>query len=247
MNCKLLNFYRLNARKGEFRAEANTIFIYDVLVASDADADWMGGVSAESFARTLAGMTGDITLRINSPGGDVTAGTSMAQAIRQYPGNVIAQVDGWAASSASLVAVAANKTVMAAGSLMMIHKAWTLEMGNADDFLKTASLLEMVDGQIAEAYAAKSGKNAAEFVKMMAGETWFTPKGAIEMGLADAELSSQADEKAMAKFDMSAFAHAPKIEAPAEDPPAQEESVTLINSIQQRVQDHRRRMLEKAA
>ena len=73
MRNKLLNLYVSNARKGTFKAEGNTIFIYDMIVSSELEAEYFGGVSAVEFTKTLAGMTGPVSLRINSPGGDVFA------------------------------------------------------------------------------------------------------------------------------------------------------------------------------
>ena len=78
---RLFALYRANANRGEFRAEGNTLYIYDVIVSSKADAEWMGGCDSETFVKTLAAMTGDVSLRINSPGGDVFAGVAMAAAI----------------------------------------------------------------------------------------------------------------------------------------------------------------------
>ena len=74
---KLLNLLAANRRRGEFKAEAsqagNTIYLYDAIVASEAEAQWFGGVAADSFVKALRGMTGDVSLRINCPGGDVFA------------------------------------------------------------------------------------------------------------------------------------------------------------------------------
>jgi hypothetical protein len=103
MNRKLLALLARNAKKGEFRAEGNVIYLYDIIVAADADAEWFGGVSAESFVQTLRGMSGDVELRINSPGGDVFGAKAMAQAVRDYPGQVTAHVDGIAASAATFL------------------------------------------------------------------------------------------------------------------------------------------------
>jgi ATP-dependent Clp protease protease subunit len=93
----------------------------------------------------------------------VFAGVAMAQAIRAYPGKVTAHVDGLAASAASAVAVAADEAVMAPGSMMMIHNAWTIALGNRHDFMELAALLEKIDGDLAQAYAKRSGGDAAEF------------------------------------------------------------------------------------
>lgn len=208
---RLLNLLRNNANRGEFRAEGNTIYLYDVIVSSKEEAEWFGGVDAESFVTTLKNMTGDVSLRINSPGGDVFAARAMAQAIREHDGKVTAHVDGYAASAASFVTSVADETVMGPGSMLMIHKAWSLALGNSDDMMATASLLEKIDGTIVETYeaAAKSrDKEPANFADLMAAETWLTGAEAIELGLADAIAESA--PKAKAKWDFSAYNNAPK-------------------------------------
>lgn len=217
---RLLNLIRANARKGEFRAEANTIFLYDVIVSSKADAEWLGGVDAETFVQTLSAMEGDVSIRVNSPGGDVFAARAMAQAMREHPGKVTVHVDGYAASAATFVTAAADAVVMSPGSMLMIHKAWSIEMGNADDFSATASLLDKIDQTIAETYqaqAAKRGKDAttSEFVALMAAETWFTGQEAIDAGLADA-VDDQAP-KAKARWDFSAYEHPPEADPASTD------------------------------
>jgi ATP-dependent protease ClpP protease subunit len=228
MKNRLLNLFSANTRRGSFRADAgaNTIELYDVIVSSEAEASWYGGVSLQAFSKALSGMNGDVHLRINSPGGDVFAGIAMAQLIREYKGGqVVAHVDGYAASAASLVAIAGAKCIMAPSSMMMIHKAWTFAIGNSDDLLETADLLDKIDGQLAETYAAKSGKKAAEFTAMMAKDTWFTPQEAKDAGLCD-EIAPDAAKPsaaaAAALWDMSAFDNAPK--PPASAAPSQTES-----------------------
>jgi ATP-dependent protease ClpP protease subunit len=236
MKNRLLNLFQANTKRGSFRAETgaggNIIELYDVIVSSDAEASWYGGVSLQAFSKALNSMTGDVALRINSPGGDVFAGIAMAQLMREYKGgDITAHVDGYAASAASLVAVAAKKCVMAPASMMMIHKAWTFAIGNSDDLLETADLLDKIDGQLAETYAAKSGKPAAEFTAMMAKDTWFTPQEAIDAGLAD-ELAGDDDEKskksaqARALWDMSAFENAPK--PPGAPSPSESEKAAAL-------------------
>lgn len=202
-----------NARRGTFRAEGSTIYIYDVIVASDEDAAWMGGVSAETVVKTIRSMTGPITLRINSPGGDVFAARAIQAAIDAHDAEVTAEVDGYAASAASLIAVAADRCIMAPGSFMMIHKAWTIALGNADDFMDAASLLEKIDTTLAETYAEKTGGDAAEFAEMMRAETWFTAREAMEAGLAD-EIAAKA-VKADTHWDLSAYIAAPAAPEPA--------------------------------
>jgi ATP-dependent protease ClpP protease subunit len=221
---RLFNLFRANAKAGEFRAEGNTLYLYDVIVSSKADAEWLGGVDAETFVQTLNAMTGDVDVRLNSPGGDVFAGVAMATAIKAYPGKVTAYVDGYAASAASVVAAAADSVTMAPGAFQMIHKAWTMALGNADDFMSTASLLEKIDGTLADGYAdaaASRGKDsdAAAFGALMAAETWLTAQEAIDLGLAD-EIGAAAP-KAKAAWDLSAYAK----------PPVQDTSVTITIEI----------------
>ena len=229
MRPNLLNLYKANARRGQFRAEANTLFVYDVIVGSDSDAEWFGGVSPEAFTRALRAMTGPVSVRINSPGGDVFAGRAMAQAMREYPGEITAHVDGVAASAASLLAVTPARCVMAPGSMLMIHQAWTIGLGNAGDFRQTADLLAKIDLTIADDYAAKSGRPAEDFSSLMAAETWFTPAEAIAMGLADeiaADPRAAAPEAGVeARWDLSAYARPPTSNR---DPELSDETVSRI-------------------
>jgi ATP-dependent protease ClpP protease subunit len=218
---RLLNLFSANAKRGTFRADAssNTIELYDYIVSSDDEAAWFGGVSLQGFAKALKGMSGTVHLRINSPGGDVFAGIGMAQLMREYSGDIVAHVDGYAASAASIVAIAANKVLMAPASMMMIHKAWTWGVGNSDELLATAELLDKIDGQLADTYAQRGNKSAAEFLDLMAKETWFTPQEAIDAGLCD-EVAPESDKKsakARAVWDLSAFDRAPASPAPSRD------------------------------
>lgn len=214
---KLTNLFRNNAKRGAFRAEGNTIYLYDMIVSSKDDAEWFGGVDAETFVQTVHGMEGDISLRINSPGGDVFAARAMAQAIRDHKGTVTAYVDGYAASAASFLTSVADRTVMSQGSMIMIHKAWSFAMGNSDYFMATAELLDKIDATIAETYsssASRRGVEGADWAALMAAETWLTGQEAIEVGLAD-EIS-EAAPKAKSAWDLSAYDNAPAMEAVAE-------------------------------
>lgn len=239
----LRNLLRLNARSGSFKAEGNTIYIYDVIVGDEFEAEFMGGIAPKPFIDALAGMTGDVHLRINSPGGDVFGANTMAQAMREYDrGQLIAHVDGIAASAASVLAVTAGRTVMAPGSLMMIHNAWTVAIGDRNDLLDTASLLEKVDGMLAQTYAEKSGGEAANFADLMNAETWFTPEEAVAAKLAD-EIAA-AKPKALKQWDLTAYAAAPvAVIEPIEEPQAPDPAIEIEN----RKRQHAARMLKTAA
>lgn len=240
---KLRRLLASNARRGSFRAEGDTLYIYDVIVASDDDADWIGGVSAETIVKQIRSMSGPITLRINSPGGDVFAARAVQAAMEAHDGEIVAHVDGYAASAASLIAVAADRCVMAQGAFMMIHKAWTIGVGNADDMLASAELLEKIDGTLADTYAAKAGGEAAAFAEMMRAETWFTAQEAVDAKLAD-EITAKAP-KSQAAWDLTAYGTAPAAEAVIEPEPEPEPEV--IDESAQRARLHAVRVRQTPA
>lgn len=220
---QLHRLIQANRGRGQpIRSEGNRLVVYDVIVASDSDAAWMGGISAEAFARELRAMSGDVELRINSPGGDVFAARAMAQAMREHPGKITAYVDGVAASAASLLAVSASETVMAPGAMMMIHEAWTMALGNKGDFLATAALLEKIDASIVETYQAKAGGDPAEWAALMAAETWYTGAEAVEAGLAD-RLAQDKPAAAQAAWDLGVYDNAPAGRGQAEAPASVQE------------------------
>jgi ATP-dependent protease ClpP protease subunit len=203
-----------NKGRGTFKAEANTIWLYDAIAGSAEEAAWFGGVVPQDFIAQLSAMSGDVTLRINSPGGSVFGAQAMVAAIRQHNGKVTAQVDSLAASAASVIAVNCADCVMVPGAMMMIHKAWGMTVGNEADMRQTADLLAKLDGTIADAYARRTGMTTAAALDLMAAETWFTAQEAVDAGLAGSvmETDTQAPQ---ARWDLSAFARAPKIEAAA--------------------------------
>ncbi|MDF0540792.1 Clp protease ClpP [Sphingobium sp. H39-3-25] len=229
MRNRLLNLYRRNAKKGAgIVAEGNVIYLYDYIAGSESEAEWWGGISAEGFTRQLMGMDGDVSVRIDCPGGDVFGGRAIAQAMREYSGKITCHVDGLAASAASYIAIAGDHVVAAPGAFIMIHRAWTLMMGNAVDLRAEAALLEKIDGTIAASYAAKAGGDA-DWLALMDAETWFTGEEALAAGLIDEVISETAGkaENAIGRkaWNLSAFDHPPvnKIvvdDAPQADPPA---------------------------
>jgi ATP-dependent Clp protease protease subunit len=223
---QLLNLFRANARKGSVKAEGNTIWLYDFIVSSEDDASWMGGVSAEGFNKLLATMTGPVTVRLNSPGGDVFGGRSIAQAIRGYPDEVTIQIDGLAASAASTIAAAGDKVIAAADAMVMIHWAWTITLGNKRDHESAVNLLDKIDAQIIEGYQAKAGPdNETDWFAMMDADngngTWMTAQEALGYGLVDEVLPARSDKtKNAVEWDLSAYANAP---IPSEEPEIQAE------------------------
>ena len=206
--------------KIEIKAAADTteILLYDEI------GFW--GVTAKDFAAQLADITSpNITVRINSPGGDVFDGMAIYNQLKSHPAKVNTVIDGLAASAASFIALAGDTVTMADNSLMMIHKAWGLGIGNADDMTALAGILAKIDGQLANMYAAKSGKDQAECLAAMKAETWMTADEAKAFGLCDAIANGKDD-------------------GDGNDPetPAEEQQEETNNSLSFRVDNMRRRL-----
>mgnify|MGYP000748237337 CR=1 FL=1 len=216
-------FYQVMARnkgKGVFKAEASpteaTVYLYDAIVNTPDEAAYFGGVDPKTFIDSIKAIDAPvINVRINCPGGSVFAGRAMEQALREHPAKVIAHVDGYSASAASFLMMAADEIVMASGAMVMIHKAWTMAYGNANDLIQTADLLDKIDSTLVDTYAARTLQDPKQIQDWMAAETWFTAQEAVDAGFAD----SIAATKAKAQWDMSAYAKAVPIEPEPEPTP----------------------------
>lgn len=225
---------RLMNRRGEYRvnrlsneADAESSAVTEILLYDEIGYDpWFGtGVAAKTIVETLNDSTGDVHLRINSPGGDVFEGIAMMNALRRYDGKVTAFVDGLAASAASIVAMGADEVVMSRQSELMIHDAWGIAIGNAEDMDTMAADLNRASDNLAAAYSDKAGGPVSQWRKAMRAETWYSDKEAVSAGLADrVEQSKTASDKAKARFNLSLFAYAGRAEAPAPFIPAEPET-----------------------
>lgn len=151
--------------------------------------DWWGDgldVTPQAFRDELAKRSGDLVVSINSPGGDVFAGVSIYNTLANYDkGNVTVEVNGLAASIASVIAMAGDKIVMLPGSSMMIHKPWSMGIGNADELKKVAETLNSIEESLVPIYTSRTGLSDERIKEMLADETWMTPKEAVELGFAD--------------------------------------------------------------
>lgn len=149
--------------------------------------DWFGdGNASKEFAQELDALSPrDIDLRVNSEGGDVFEGYAIYSALNRYPGRVTAYVDGLAASAASFLIMASNEIVMGEASYLMIHDAWALAAGNAEELREIAQRLDSIDSQMADIYSRRASKSDEDIREAMAAETWFTAQEAVEWGLAD--------------------------------------------------------------
>lgn len=137
-----------------------------------------------------------IKVLLNSPGGDVSEGISLYNLLSGVRSKLTVEVMGIAASAASVIALAGKELVMGEGTYLMIHDPWGIAMGNADDMLKMADVLEKMRGQFAEIYAKHSNLSKDEALAAMADETWYTAQEAVDAGFADSVI--EYEEKAAA-------------------------------------------------
>ena len=213
MSRQLLNLIQANQRPDKKRPKAlikakddeATVYLYDVID------DWYGIDSGE-FVREVAALdVSTIHLRVDSPGGDVFAARAMQTALAGHKAKVIAHIDGLAASAATFLVMSADEIRMTDGAFFMIHKGWTVTIGNADDMRKQAQLLDKIDDSIAADYARRSGKDSSEIIDLMQAETWYSASEAKDAGFIDAVVdisSSGAVENR--HFNVSAYQKAPK-------------------------------------
>lgn len=173
---------------------------------------WEERTSAEQFVADLEALdVGNITLRINSPGGDVFDGATIYNALRRHPANITARIEGFCASAASYIMLAADKVVMCQLSWLMIHNASWVAIGNAADMRSTAERLDKLDTSMSRVYQQKTGKDAEWIAAELAREAWYTAEEALEHGFID-EIEEDAEREAeeataaaVANFDPRAF------------------------------------------
>jgi ATP-dependent protease ClpP protease subunit len=196
------------------------LFLYDEI------GGW--GTLAEDFIAELKAVTSPkLRVRVSSPGGSVFEGVAVANALRAHPSEVTVQVDGIAASIASVIAMAGDRVVMQPQAMIMVHDASGLCMGNAQDMADMADLLDKISGNIADAYVGKAGGTRDEWRQVMKAETWYTADEALEAGLADevvpARKQGEPDEAepTMRQFDLTVYGYAgpAKPAAPKPGPP----------------------------
>lgn len=144
-------------------------------------------VNAADVVREIEDTSGELTVRVNSPGGDVYQGLSIMNALRAYDGTVTAVIEGLAASAASFIAVGgADRVVVRPTAELMIHEAMSFVGGNADEMQKAITDLDRISANLASIYAEKAGGDPGEWRDQMKAETWFSAQEAVDAGLADA-------------------------------------------------------------
>lgn len=190
----------------EAKGDAVELDIYDVIGSG-----WFGGVSAKSVVDALKPHKNakSITVNLNSPGGDAFDGISIYNVLARHKAPVTVNIDGLAASAASVIAMAGDEINMAENAMMMIHNAWGLALGGGDDMRHTADMLDKLDAQIMNTYASRTGGDAETIKGQMDDETWFTADEALADGFATSVTPAK---KAAAHYRpeiFSQFKHAP--------------------------------------
>lgn len=161
-----------------------------------AEESWFDDdVTPKLFEDELKAGSGDVTVWINSPGGDCVAAAQIYNMLKDYKGNVTVKIDGIAASAASVIAMAGETVLMSPVSMLMIHNPMTVAMGNVDEMQKAIEMLDSVKDSIINAYQIKTGMSRAKISHLMDAETWMDANKAVELGFADDILFRDADKE----------------------------------------------------
>lgn len=199
-------------QNGTFSASANEIIMYGAI------GSWFDDLEAIQIINKINKMSGDITIRINSGGGDVFDGIAIMNALKNHQGKITVFVEGLAASIASVIAIGcADELIMDEGSYLMIHEPWTVAVGNSGDLEQTAGVLKQLTGTLAEIYSKRCGKTTDEILEFMKAETWFNADSAIEIGFADKKNDDEEEiGVGIGNIDLSLFNNVPsKLKAQA--------------------------------
>jgi len=155
-------------------------------------------VTPQLFKEELVSGSGDITVWINSPGGDCVAAAQIYNMLREYEGNVTVKIDGIAASAASVIAMAGDKVLMSPVSMMMIHNPMTIAFGDSGEMQRAIDMLASVKDFIINAYELKTGLSRTKLAHLMDAETWMDAGKAVELGFADSIIKRNSGVEDMA-------------------------------------------------
>ena len=157
-----------------------------VLNGEISDETWYGDeVTPKLFEKELTAGAGNVTVWINSPGGDVFAAAQIYNMLMEYKGDVTVKVDALAASAASVIAMAGTSVLISPVGMMMIHNPMTIAIGDSKEMQKAGEMLDEVKESIMNAYEIKTGLSRARISHLMDAESWFNAKKAVELGFAD--------------------------------------------------------------
>ncbi len=193
-------FARVNAQDDEA-----TVYIYGDI------GGWFGGVNPEDIAREIAALdVSTLNVRLNSPGGLVFDGVAIYNALAQHSAKVVVSIEGIAASIASVIAMAGDEIRIGEAANIMIHKPWSFAMGDAETMRKEADVLDILEAGIVDIYAARTGKSVEDLKVLVAAETWFRGKQAVDEGFADEVIPAKTKKEKPAQSALLAlYAHTP--------------------------------------
>lgn len=198
---------------GDGGESPRTLFLSGVI----AEESWFDDeVTPALFRDELFAGEGDVTVWINSPGGDCVAAAQIYNMLMDYPGTVTVKVDGLAASAASVVAMAGERVLMSPVSMLMVHNPATIAAGDSEEMRRCIQMLDEVKESIVNAYEIKTGMPRDDLSRLMDAETWMDAKSAVEYGFADAVMGRDP-------------------EAPASSAPVLFSRVSVTNSLQEKV------------
>jgi len=203
------DWYAVDTSEGQ-----SEVLIYDVI-------GWPF-VDANVFARDFNNIQSkEITIGINSPGGDVFDGTAIFNTIQNHPAKIVTRIDGIAASMASIIALAGDEVQIASNAYYMMHNPWSFAMGDYNDFEHEAGLLKRIAVTLAQTYSDKTSVPLEEIQTMMDDETWLIGSELVEQGFADKVIGGK---KTNARFDLSMYENTPdKISGKSEKKPIETE------------------------
>lgn len=165
-----------------------TLFLNGTIAA---DSWFDDDVTPALFKDELMSGEGDVTIWINSPGGDCIAAAQIYNMLMDYPHDITVKIDGIAASAASVIAMAGTSVLMSPVAMMMIHNPMTVAMGDKAEMEKAIAMLGEVKESIINAYEIKTNQSRAKLAHLMDAETWMNANKAVELGFADGILSQE--------------------------------------------------------
>lgn len=161
----------------------------EITIYGDIGDFWWDSTSANDVKRVLKDSPeSDVIVNLNTPGGDVFEGIAIYNILKSHKGHVTINIDGWAASAGSIIAMAGDVINMRIGTILMIHEAWTVAMGSKRDISSTLNALETIDTSLADIYMTRFKGERNEVEKFIENETWFSASDAIAFGFADSEI-----------------------------------------------------------
>lgn len=178
----------------------------DIWIYGDIGESWDDYVTAKDVADELKKLVGvkEITLKINSPGGNVFDGLAIYNSLKKFPAKIVTEIDGMALSIASIIALAGDEVRMAGNAVYMIHNPWTRAYGDSIEMRKVADQLDLVKNSLAGTYSVKTGdKSSLEQISdWMNAETWFNSEEALKAGFVD-QITDPIE--IAAKYDLSRY------------------------------------------